>query len=188
LLAVVVVLLGAGPVEAVTLVTPDGEVAQPYQRWANRAKVPTPQGVVTVYPERCPTGPRVCYYRDGRRMYLDSAVEAVTGGNKDQRLSVRLSFFHELFHDFDEAGPLTDADRAEFMRIMRLRGPWRQDDHDASPNEAFADGAAACAKRDRVRTFETSIAFSGSYQPTARQHQAVCALIRRAGHWIMWRR
>jgi hypothetical protein len=57
---------GAG---AVTLVTPDGQVAQPYQQWVTGLRVPTVQEVVVVHaPSVCPAypdDPRVagCAYR-----------------------------------------------------------------------------------------------------------------------------
>jgi hypothetical protein len=164
------------------LVTPDGLIAQPYQRWADAAKMPTPLGQVTVYDEPCPTGHWACYYRDGRRIYLDPVRmrPLIAAQDHATRLQARIFFFHELFHDFDETGVLTDVDRAEFERIMHLTGAWRIADHDHSPNETFADGAAACAVRPTISEWDTEVV-GGSYQPTPRQHRRVCALIRRAG-------
>lgn len=185
LLLVVLGLASPRNAGAVTLVRPDGRVAQPYQRWADASKVPTPRGTVTVYGDRCPEGPWACYYRDGRRLYIDRAtIEPLLHAGSDELMAAKRGFFHELFHDFDEGGPLTDGDRAQFMRIMRLHGAWRISDHDHSPNEVFANGAAACALRSRL---DTSGAFGGNYEPTARQHRRVCALIRSAGGWYMRR-
>jgi hypothetical protein len=180
-LAVALGLLLGAPAEATHVITPNGHRARPYQRWADHAKVPTPRGYVTVYDAPCPDGWWACYINDGRRIYLDPAVIKTTlnGGDATERMVMRLAFLHELFHDFDETDELADADRARFERIMGLRGPWRQADHDTSPNEAFADAGAACAVRPRITVWTTDVV-GGNYMPTPRQHRRVCALIRRA--------
>lgn len=51
----VFLLVLASPAQAVELVNPDGTRAEPFQTWADNARVPLPSGRITVYPNlnRC---------------------------------------------------------------------------------------------------------------------------------------
>lgn len=155
----------------------DGTLApQPYQGWVNRAKVPTPLPGVT--------------------LSLSSCGEAVACADPDQhRISVgpgrrwdmRVELLHELGHIFD-AG-MRDSARSRFTEIMRLEplawaeepagtGSWK----DGSPQEQFAQGYALCAlagPRDPDNVPEWDFVYG--YEPSRRQHRAVCRLIARVG-------
>ena len=81
---------------------------------------------------------------------------------------------HELGHVVDYTR-MTDPLRVRFMRIMRLKGAWRQEPN--SPNEQFAEGFRMCV-RDPRRPDRRSWGYT--YRPTRVQHRAVCRLVERA--------
>jgi hypothetical protein len=98
--------------QAVTLVTPDGQVAQPYQRWTAGMRVPGPTGPVEVVPEPCPAR-----YNVGVRSCADPSVRPVriylNPPDVRPRRIGRFVLFHELGHVFDFArtpgGPWTET-------------------------------------------------------------------------------
>lgn len=184
LVALVVVLVGlvsAPTAGAVTLVTPDGQVAQPYQRWADAAKVPTYSGPVELSLAMCPyidNGASCSFgYDSPPRVWL-----AATHTPPDEQ-ATRLHDLelHELGHVFD-AQVMTGAARERFAAIFGLRGQgWTEGPYRLRLEEQFAQGYMLCAYDPRQPFSATSI----GYAPSIRQHRRVCALIRRAGGWYM---
>lgn len=151
------------PAANATVITgPEGQVSRPYQRWADIARVPTPTGTVVVDASGCPGLP----LNPGCTLpwwpiYLDAKIP-----------DLRAHFLHELGHQFDYRVMTTTA-RRSFGRIFRDPRSWRQ-----SPNslhEQFAEAYRYCARYRRM-PIDTTTEYD--YQPTQRQHQKVCALIR----------
>jgi hypothetical protein len=154
---------GAG---AVTLVSPTGEpdAIVRYQRWVDRAGVPTPPGIVGLVLSSCPTGgePGCIVHGAQPTIYLGSEVQD------------KATLLHEIGHAFD-ATVLTDAYRAAFSAIAGDRRAWRSPPN--SPHEQFAEAYALCATRKTLRRTYTA---AYAYRVTPRQHRRVCSLIRRA--------
>lgn len=160
LATVVVALCLPGSAQAVQLVNPDGSVAQPYQAWADAAKVPMPDRVVNVEPSlsRCGVGHRACTWADQLR------IACVSGRD------CRFVLLHEIGHQYDFAMPVWK--RQVFARIV---GHW-----DA---ERFAVGYSLCAlgvREYRSRQADGSVRtdYGYGYHPTRSQQRRVCRLIR----------
>jgi hypothetical protein len=154
---------GAG---AVTLVSPDGAPSAMvrYQRWVDRAGVPTPPGAVNLVLSACPTGVEPGCIVHGLRptIYLGREVQ-------DQE-----TLLHEVGHAFD-ATVMGDADRAAFSAIFGDRRAWRSPPN--SPHEQFAEAYTLCALKPKLkRTYTAAYA----YRVTPKQHRQVCKVIRRA--------
>lgn len=181
LLAVVLTLAFSQGAGAVTLVWPDGTTAQPYQRWADALKVPTPTGTFTVHEAECPSPqlpPR-------SSCAMPDDIWLVTEGRPtyDRRV-----FKHELGHEFD-AEALTDEDRAALQFVLHVGGAWRDlnTPHDDRAAERFANAYGTCA--DGIpRWIGARVRWSAlSWRPTTLELRAVCAVIRHAGGWYMQR-
>ena len=145
---------------AATLVERDGTRGpQPYQRWIDEAKVPTPTGMIRL--DLTPTGCAgyVCAYpwEDPPRivLFLDS-FDRYT----------RYDTLHEVGHVFSYQHRNPSFRRA-FRRIFGLR---RWDD------EWFAQGYSWCAMNPSYPAYWNYPGYG--YWPTIRQHRAVCRLIR----------
>jgi hypothetical protein len=145
------VLAMCGSAQASTVISPESGASYPYQRWVDRAKVPTPDVALTVYEGECPENGAVgCTRPDGTVWILP----------RKNRLSVRAIFLHELGHQFDWA-ELDPWGRQRFSTLWPYLpddAPWEQ------LAEPFASEYARC-------TFGPPIV-SGRRQ--------VCALIRSA--------
>lgn len=113
--------------QAVTLVNPDGTRAEPYQTWADRAKVPTVDQVVTVTNGEgiCPPA-RSCARPSLSSIGLRPADRSAHGTG------------HELGHYF----PLTPAKQQTFLTIVGRQVPWHGEG--MSGAEIFAESYAAC--------------------------------------------
>lgn len=115
---------------ATAILVEDGEPDHPYQRWVNRARVPTPPGAILVA-ER---------------------VGSVTGtepGTRTIWLSVSLvnpweALMHELGHNFDYYA-LGARDRTRFQAILGDHRPWAERGP-GTVRELFADAYAICAR------------------------------------------
>ena len=160
---------GAARIGAVKLVTPRGKpLAAPWQPWADAALVPTVVGRVTVRRARCPARPSAAgcvYTRRPRTIWLRPGIDDPRG-----------VLLHELGHVFDLT-VMNDRDRGRFRRIMG-RGSARWWRGRLPLAEQFAEAYSWCARYARI----VSIARYSSYRyrPTAREHRAVCRMIRRA--------
>lgn len=156
-----------------TLVLADGtERPQPWQTWADRARVPTPPLRVLLRFDPCPAAGVSCAYQDPPTIHLSAH------GRRARRV-----LLHELGHVFDYTR-LTDSDRGTFLAIMRDERPWRAPPN--SPHEQFAVAYSACAmwpwferRKWRRRWYLVRYRIEGyAYEPTFFQHRKVCALIR----------
>ena len=167
-LALAALVLVAGPAQAVTLTLPDGtQRPQPYQAWADAARVPTPAGAVALQLSPCPGAPSAagCVLRGSREVFL-------APGSQD-----RGTMLHELGHVFDQT-TMTPAARSRFQSLVRHRGAWAAAAGGDSAEEQFAEAYALCARRARL----TSTHFGMyDYTPTPRMHAQGCALIRSVG-------
>ena len=156
-LALALALVPAAP--AATLVERDGTRApEPYQRWIDAAKVPTPSGVIRLdltatgcdgyvcaYPWESP--PRIVLFRDSFDRYT------------------RYDTLHEVGHVFSYRHRNGRFRRA-FMRIFGERR-WN--------DEWFAQAYSWCATNP---TYPAYYNYPGyGYWPTIRQHRAACRLI-----------
>jgi hypothetical protein len=154
---------------AVKLVTPRGRPLRgSWQRWADRALVPTVTGTVRVRLARCPARPSAAgcvYTRRPRTVFLRPGLRDPRG-----------VLLHELGHVYD-LKVMNNRDRGAFRRIMRRkRAKWWRG---AEPlAEQFAEAYSWCARYARI----VSIARYSSYdyRPTGRQHRRVCRLVRAA--------
>jgi hypothetical protein len=168
-LAVLVVVLVIGveaPASGSVLLTEDGSSrAQPFQRWADRAGVPTAAEQVHVHLAACPlaTWAPACTWAGAHAIYFRPGA------------AMRVDFVHELGHRFDYRMP--DWARRAFLRLTRDPRPWRSPG--GSPHERFADAYSVCARSPRrvPRRFLSSF----GYAPSRWQHRAVCRLISRVG-------
>jgi len=142
--------------EAVTLVTPDGRVAEPYQTWANASKVPTTKDIIIVIAAPCPspafTSAQGCTFNDLSAIYIHPTAT-----------TPRQTFLHELGH-VGIARWFRYAHYRAFGHIFR----WKTFDH-----ELAAEAYSLCAVKRRLRT-----AVGGSYNATPRQHKRACDVFR----------
>ena len=111
------------PAGAVTLVNPDGSVAQPFQTWANRASIPKFDATI-----------QIDY--DTTRCQNDIALGCATPGRvsinggphcslpQKVRSSCRYIFLHELGHAFNFAVVNTDQESA-FKSLALWPSDWR---------------------------------------------------------------
>lgn len=174
-LVVIALALAAGPLAAgaearVMLVAPGGgPLPGQYQAWADGSFVPTVDGRLVLHLAGCPSAPRLAGCVDSRRL-------------SDLYVNPRLprqqsTLLHELGHIFDFT-TMRVGDRRAFARASGLRPrSWY-----AGRNplfEQFAEGYSFCARfrtiARRVGPFATY-----SYNVMPRQHERVCAVIRRA--------
>ena len=151
---------------AVKLVTPRGKrLKGRWQRWADRALVPTVAGRVKVRRARCPARPSAAgcvYTKRPRTVWLSPRLRDPRG-----------VLLHELGHVFD-LKVMNNRDRGVFRRLMGRRAArwW----HGRRPlAEQFAEAYSWCARYARI----VSIARYSSYdyRPTARQHRRICKLV-----------
>lgn len=144
-LSLLVVLAFPAAAGAVQLVNPDGSVAQPYQTWADAAKVPTPNHQVTVIRDAskfCGQPVAGCAWRDGTAIAIGCDI-----GAGCQRV-----FMHELGHVFDFEMP--EWKRQVFRKIVGLQMSWyaARPHFQASYSEYFANSYANLAiSSDRSR-------------------------------------
>jgi hypothetical protein len=155
---------------AVQLVARDGRALPGrWQAYADASLVPTVPGRVKVLLTGCPAMPRAAgcvYTRRPRVVYLRAGLRDPRG-----------VLLHELGHLYD-LRVLNQRDRRRFRRIMHRPAGVRWWRGSRAPAEHFAEAYSWCARYASI----VSIARYSSYgyRPTARQHHAICALIRRA--------
>jgi hypothetical protein len=169
--------LGPGSADAVTLVPIEGAPTHRYQEWAKRAKVPTVDAPIRFYTRSdpsCPGGHTSCAGTYPLHIFL---------GDQD-----RWTFYHELGHIFDYVvmGAGADAStltwwRQQFLAIRGRSGGWREGDN--RPNEQFAQAYMFCAMdpRELPRGSRKRFMWDYGYAGTSeRQHRRSCRLIYRA--------
>ena len=149
------------------LVTPKGRpLPGPYQRWVNRAKVPTVRGRVRIVLTGCPRRPRFagCVFSKRKStIYM-----------KRRTSHTREVLLHELGHLFD-LRVLGRADRRDFKRIMgRPRRSWYRGVN--PPAEQFAEAYALCALRKRINRRVTG---GYGFKTGPQRHRRSCAVITR---------
>jgi hypothetical protein len=143
----VAVLIAAGPAHAETTLDPSSGHRFAYERWIERARVPTPPVEVLVEDWGDP-----CAWSDGEGASGRSMGCSTThprpwvGMWRNQRWKdARDVFLHELGHVFDYT-TLTDSDRDKLASIMRKKKrPWRGHPQTVDLSEQFAIGYAQCA-------------------------------------------
>ena len=156
------------PAQAVTLVTLTGEpVPQPYQRWADNAKIPTVNETVTLSLTDCPGIEESACAMPGR-IWLVPGLKIGAGWRLE-----RASLWHELGHQFDYR-VMHDAQRDVFRALVGDPRPWVTSPN--SPHEKFAEAYRWCALKTRPRRVPGDY----EYRPTVRRHQRICTLIARA--------
>lgn len=143
-----------------SIVVADGDGAYPYQRWVDRAKVPTPPVTLTVVEGGCSAVDRGACTEAGTYTIWTSSIA--------QR--PHNSFLHELGHNFDYYS-LTPADRAAFLALVDAP-EWRVDATPQSPHELFAETYRLCATGWRRASWEHPPLGSDAMQ-------RACYLIRR---------
>src|SRR5882757_92693 len=119
----------------VQLRTPAGAVAQPYQKWADRSKMPTPNVTVTMgdwYEGVCGSTEPACAW--------PGLIRMTPFGDPGH---TRRAFMHELGHQFDYFA-MTDAKRAQFETLLGDTRPWHTSPN--SPHEQFAEAWGICAR------------------------------------------
>jgi hypothetical protein len=185
-IAVLAALVLAAAASAVTLVTPTGEPARLYQRWADRSHLPTPDRLLTVRVEPCPLqleaeaelggfsqGVHGCAVLDAYTMYFDPVTRGLYNYDRADLL------MHEIGHFVEMAVP--QRVRSRFLRLLGLPAdqPWDgvPDDH-RTPSERFAEGYAMCA-RYPARSYNPGPNHHGYRPPSRRAHQAVCRMLSR---------
>lgn len=160
LIALALIALGAGLVVGVskaaagtvTIIGPPSS-GLPYQRWADEARVPLPDGVVTVVEMSTEDAawpcftlygyePNGCVLLQKREIYLDPMRLSMQG---QRWLNVRSVLWHELGHLFDVLY-LTPEDRAYFAAFVHVpAAPWLSDQTHDTVGEWFAEVYAICA-------------------------------------------
>lgn len=173
LLSLLVAAVLPSSASAVTLVTADGAVAQPYQGWANLSDVPTVEDVVRVSMSlgSCDT-PTVhaCIAMGANEMRLDGPRCGMQGPRAWR--FCRFAVMHELGHAFDFAMP--EWKRARFTALIGVSDTWDQiDAFGGSLRENFADVYAWCAMREEILV-------GGRIMPdlSRRNYRRACHLIR----------
>lgn len=184
-----------------TIIWPNGEVAEPYQRWIDHSVMPTYDGTVLLTDDtsECDldlSGVEGCARIDPLPWIV---VDPARFGESaaEYRLDKRWVTFHELGHIFDFT-VMTDAEREEFERINRYPGEWEISPDPTAPfegeppREMFADAYANCsidhhpefaAARGGARYFPSVSVYgnlSESWVPVRWQYKRTCALISRA--------
>ena len=169
--------LGPGSADAVTLAPFEGARTERYQAWADRAKVPTVSAAVQLYLRSDPSCP------GGRKSCAGTLPLHIFLGDPN-----RWTFYHELGHIFDYVVMSADQDqstitrwRQRFLAIRGDSGAWRNGVN--PPNEQFAQAYMFCAMDPRELPRGSRKRFMWDYRyagTTERQHRRSCRLIYRA--------
>jgi hypothetical protein len=128
-----------GSAQASTVISSESGTSYRYQRWVDRAKVPTPNVTLTVVEEGCVDD---ADYATGCTSPGSYVVRVAT---ESQRRYIRRAFLHELGHNFDYY-EMDAVRRAWFGRTVGLTGAWvSRELGSSSPHELFAETYAQCA-------------------------------------------
>lgn len=132
-----------------------------------RNGIPSPK--VTVLAESCPDGSGgPCANQESRTIYLPTGTSSFARE-------------HELGHIFD-VQYLSEGERNRFQTLAKIKGEWNPGTGATaagmrSPAERFADAYAAC-RLGLVPGANWTVGYG--YNPTRKQHRAVCGFLRRA--------
>jgi hypothetical protein len=183
LLTLAIIALVAGPAQAMTVVTTT-TASYPYQRWADKARVPTPDIQVEVveessespaWPCRAEYGiPPACVFPEASRIFF------ATNQPSHSSWGLQAMFYHEAGHLVD-ARYLSDWSRSRYMYLAGFTSGWTDPPGThLSPMEAFANSYSYCAVLGR------KISEAKDYNPQTRRwfsprtHFQICTLIARA--------
>lgn len=178
LLAAALSLALPGTAQAVVIHGPQ----RPYQRWANRAKVPTVP-TVELRIGACPgfVGAIGCTSPRGP-VFIDPYVggENYYRGSENRR-ELRDALYHELGHQFDYVMPTRI--RKLYRRIRHETRPWYSPPN--SPNEQFAEAYMLCGIPRKARLWDYAFGrlWIGGYNLKLRgkEFRRVCHVIRTYG-------
>lgn len=153
---------------AVTLINPDGSVAQPYQGFADQSRVPVANVTVLVRPANGLCG--------SSQACTSAAPPTIWLSDVSQPMEM-LSLMHELGHQYDFVMP--EWKRVVVRRIVGLELPWSIDrPHTAlSYSEVFAVIYAECAVLKRPESIALTDD-SHSTEISTRRMARLCRLIR----------
>jgi hypothetical protein len=157
-LSAVVLLTFVSSASAHTTIIEPAVSHHPYQRWANRAYVPTPDVTLRVYEgmKGNPCG-HVGGCTDLHSIWLP----------KTDRTDAKFRFFHELGHNF-AATTLPWSTRLRLTDLLREPSPW-----EGGTSESFADSYGVCAVKEHI----TQWWIEGISE---RRQRLVCGAIRHA--------
>ena len=177
---IVTCLLGASTAGAVTLTTPEGEPLYPFQAWADRAKVPTPDMTIIVSGDvaQCGVSPDPTLITIACTSRTEPIIYALWPNcgfrqNRDDIRSCRFWILHEIGHQFDRVMPTWK--RAAFAKILGDESEWLAPGVFATLEEDFADGYARCAI-NRIAPWLSQGRFMRDL--SGRQFRRICRLIR----------
>jgi hypothetical protein len=136
---------------------------RPFQRWVDKALVPTPDAVISVVEEPCPFAESSACTQEGT---LTIWIGPEAG---------RAVFLHELGHQFDYL-EMDEAERDGFRRLARERREWRSPPN--SPHENFAEAYALCARKRHLR--RPPRMWLAGFRPIVRRYGRACRRIRAA--------
>jgi len=160
--------LVATPVPAVSLITPSGSAAQPYQHWADLSHLPAIDRTITVIEQPCPSDPEhaaiACIDLASMRLYSGGRRCGLSGYGAWR--SCRFVTMHEIGHVYEFAMP--DWKRARFASIVEAQMTWGY-----VLEEAFADTYGLCALNSRDAPEDVLVP-----DLTARMFRRACHLIR----------
>jgi hypothetical protein len=163
-----VVALAPAPAAATTVIDPQAG-AFPYQRWVNRAKVPTPDVTLRLFEVPCPAElsqdfANACTAKGTYTIWMNP-----DGGTRER-------FYHELGHNFDYYEMGRWASR-QFRKITGDERPWRTKPGKIglSPHEIFAEAYARCALKKHIKRALIQLP---PIKIGPRRHDRICALIR----------
>lgn len=119
---------------AATTFAPNSDTSRPYQRWIDRAGMPTPDVALTIRRGWCPDAIATACTREGTtEVWLSRSGGSTKGW-----------FSHELGHQFDYV-ELSERERQGLTRRMGLAGPWVDRSLGSlSPHEMFAETYGVC--------------------------------------------
>lgn len=143
--------------------------------------VPLPRGNITVMHQPCPMSP------DALGCVMSSQPDTIYWNDGD-----RYTLEHERGHIFDRR-MLDDGERNKIKRMLHKRtmpwcdtdtymALWNQTPKNSPPCEDFADAYMNC--RLRIQADDEDFEVSYGYNPTRREHRAMCSLIRRASRTV----
>jgi hypothetical protein len=179
--------LAAERAAAVELIDESGQLMEPYQAWAEKARVPTVEMPIPLH-----VGGDYCADASwiGCTTWDPLGIGVEPSGRRPQLL------LHELGHVFDfvvmgrgvvaqgsistESTTAITPARLAFARILHRRPNWNASTH-RSLIETFAQAYSYCALRGNRAHWRGRAWFGDGYNPTAAEHRKVCRLIRRQG-------